>query len=394
MSLPTVNLNKGAEKRVERGHPWIYSNEIAMTGSTKNLPRGTLVEFRTQDNRFLGRGSFNAHCLIAGRFFTQNPLEQIDVEWLNLKIKNALLLREELIPTPYYRLIHADADGLPGLIVDRFGESIVVQQNSAGMELLSPLLLPLLQEILKPKIIILRNDSAIREMEGLPRTTEVYLGGSEGPIEVLENGLIYLADLTEGQKTGWYFDQRDNHAVVADLCKKSSSVLDLYCHTGGFALLAAQRGAKNVLGIDSSAPALLMAEKAASKNQLHNCSFKRGDVFEELEQRYISKETYDVVIADPPTFVKSRKDLSSGTRGYRKLTRLAAQVTEKDGFFFIASCSHNMNLEDFQAAVASGLHDAKRQARLLKTTFAAPDHPVHPMLPESAYLKALLFKLS
>jgi 23S rRNA (cytosine1962-C5)-methyltransferase len=208
---------------------------------------------------------------------------------------------------------------------------------------------------------------------------------------VRENDLTYFADLRGGQKTGWYFDQRDNHALVARYAGQAESMLDLYTHAGGFALAAAKAGARKVIGVDSSEPALDLARRAAQANDLSSrCDFRRADVFEDLGRRIGAKEKHAVVVADPPAFVKSRKDVAAGSKGYRKLAKMSAQVTAPGGVLFIASCSHNMELPNFIEQVAGGLNEAGRTGRILHTCFAAPDHPTHPHLPESAYLKGLL----
>jgi 23S rRNA (cytosine1962-C5)-methyltransferase len=394
MPFPVIRLHPQKHRRVAGGHPWIYSNEIVMDSAAKSLPRGTMVAFHAHDNKFLGIGSFNPNCLIAGRIFTPHLVDEINEEWVSARIESAVALRKQIVCEPFYRLIHAEADGLPGLIIDRFDDILCAQLNTAGVENLWPVLESALRRALKPRSIVLRNDSFARDIEGLPRETKLIGDEFTSPIEVRENGLTYFADLRSGQKTGWYFDQRDNHALVARYALGADSVLDLYTHAGGFALAAAKAGAKKIIGVDSSEPALALAQKAAEQNNLAaQCNFVRADVFEDLERRIAAKEKYQIVIADPPAFVKSRKDLASGSRGYRKLAKMAASVTQKNGFLFIASCSYNMELPVFIEQVASGLKDANRFGKILHTCFAAPDHPVHPHLPESAYLKGLLLIL-
>lgn len=362
-----------------------------MDADAKALPRGTMVSFLSHDKKFLGVGSFNPNCLIAGRIFTPHAVDSIGADWFAERIKKALALRERIVPDPYYRLIHAEADGLPGLVVDRFDDILCVQLNAAGVDRLWPEIDSALRQTLKPRSVVLRNDAFAREIEGLPRETKTIGEEINAPIETRENGLIYFADVRGGQKTGWYFDQRDNHALVAHYAKNAESALDLYTHAGGFALLAAKAGAKKVIGIDSSEGALELAQKAAAHNKLAStCDFIRADVFEDLERRIAAKEKFRIVIADPPAFVKSRKDIASGSKGYRKLARMAASVTDKGGFLFIASCSHNMDLQAFKENVAAGLKDSNRTGKILHTCFAAPDHPEHPHLPESGYLKGLL----
>ncbi|MDD3181933.1 MAG: class I SAM-dependent rRNA methyltransferase [Alphaproteobacteria bacterium] len=391
--LPIIKFQPSRHKRVAGGHPWVYSNEIVMDATAKALEPGSMVRFIAHDGTVLGMGSFNPHTLIAGRVFSRRPLDVIDATWFAEKFRTALDRREALIPSPYYRLVHAEADGVPGLIVDRFGPHLSVQLNTAGMQKMWPDIQKALEALFKPQSIVLHNESSVRALEGLDRSVNLEKGETSGAIEVVENGLTYFTDVLQGQKTGWYFDQRDNHALVARFAK-GKTVLDLYTHAGGFALLAAKIGAKSVVGVDSSIPALALAEQAATHNKLQGrCSWVRADVFDDIEARISAKETFDIVIADPPPFVRSRKDVATGARGYRKLAMKAACVVAPGGLLYIASCSHNMELALFIAEVARGLHEAKREGQILFTTFAAPDHPVHPHLPESSYLKGLLIRL-
>ncbi|MGC1305577.1 MAG: class I SAM-dependent rRNA methyltransferase [Caulobacteraceae bacterium] len=391
MTFPIIRLQSQKHRRVQAGHPWVYSNEIVMDGPAKALPRGAIVAFHAHDRKFLGVGSFNPHSLIAGRIFTSHPATAINADWLAARIEAALALRASLAAEPFYRLIHAEADGLPGLIIDRFDAALCVQLNTAGMDALWPELERALRRILKLRTIILRNDAFAREIEGLPREVRIIGDDPAAPVMLRENDLSYFADLRGGQKTGWYFDQRDNHALVARYAAQADSTLDLYTHAGGFALAAAKAGSRKVIGVDSSEPALDLARRAGEANGLSaRCDFRRADVFDDLDRRIAARERHAVVVADPPAFVKSRKDVAAGSRGYRKLARMAAQVTAPNGVLFIASCSHNMELRNFIEQVAAGLSEANRTGRILHTCFAAPDHPTHPHLPESAYLKGLL----
>ncbi|HLJ65368.1 MAG TPA: class I SAM-dependent methyltransferase, partial [Stellaceae bacterium] len=283
----------------------------------------------------------------------------------------------------------AEADGLPGIIADRFGEVLVCQINTAGMAALEEPFLAACEAVLAPKAIVLRNDSSARTQEGLGLETRIVRGTLDGPIELRENGGRFLADSIEGQKTGWFYDQRDNRRFVAGLAGQAARVLDLYCFTGGFAVEAARAGAREVVGLDRSESALGLAARAAALNGVAAaCHFERGEAFTELERRRQSGERFDIVIADPPAFVKSKKDLGPGLRGYRKLCRLASSLVAKNGILFIASCSHNVTPEAFAEAVRRGLEDGGREGRIILSSGAAPDHPAHPWLPESAYLKA------
>jgi len=390
--LPSVLLRAGEDRRVRAGHPWAFSNEILMDAETKAIPAGSLAILRAPSGEALGLATFNPHSLIAARLLTTNPEASVDALFLGRRIAQATALRDRLIGVPYYRLIHAEADGLPGVIVDRFGDALVVQLNSAGMDALAPVLLEALEAELSPTTIVLKNDSPVRELEGLKREVTVAKGNG-GPIELIENGARFVADLSEGQKTGWFYDQRDNRRFMAGL-SKDASVLDVYSYSGGFGVLAAKEGAKSVTCIDRSAAALDVAKQAAALNGVDNVSFEKAEAFEMLEKLGgTMARKFDVVICDPPAFVKSRKDLKTGAQGYRKMVRLAAPLVARGGFLFVASCSHLVDPPVFAEQVKRGLHDAERTGRILRTSGAALDHPVHPDLPETAYLKALTLQL-
>ena len=387
---PIIRVKPKEGRRARAGAPWLFSNEIEMSNTAKALAPGAIVNVLGDDGRVFGTGYFNSKSLIAVRMLDPNADTAIGADFLAGKLKRALTLRETLYSEPYYRLVNSEGDGLPGLVIDRFGETCVVQITTAGIESKVDALLAALEEALRPQNVILRADAPARSLEGL----EIYVRaakGEAGRMPVEENGVRYFADAKAGQKTGWYYDQRDNRAFMASLAR-GKSVLDAYCYTGGFALAAAHGGAREVAGLDSSAPALELAESAAAANGL-TCNFIKADVFEELERLWSSKENFDMVLADPPPFVKAKKDLEVGAKAYRKLARLAANVTAKDGFLALASCSHNIPTERFASECAAGIARAGRSARLIRQAGAAPDHPLHPMLPESAYLKALVYAL-
>jgi 23S rRNA (cytosine1962-C5)-methyltransferase len=390
---PRLKLRPGAHKRLRTGYPWIYSNEVEMDAPTKALPAGSVVTITDAGGQALATAQFNARTLISARVLAHQPDVAVDEGFLAQRLQAALRLRERLCPGPYYRLVHAEADGLPGLIIDRFGDAFVMQPNTFGMNLLADKIAGILQKVAGARTVVLRGDNAARTLEGLDDEVRLLFGQVDGPVKVEENGVTFFADLMSGQKTGWFFDQRDNHAFMAGL-SKDATVLDLYTHTGGFAVPAARAGAASVLGVDRSAPSLELAAKAAQESGLSKtCAFERAEVFPFLESALARKATWDVVIGDPPAFVKSKKDLKAGMQGYRKLARLCAGVTAPGGILFMASCSHNAPLDEFTASVARGLADAGREGRIIRTAGAAPDHPVHPLLPESAYLKAVVLQL-
>jgi len=383
-----IVLKPRAGRRARAGAPWIFSNEIAAGG--KILAPGSVVNVQGDDGQVLGSGFFNPKSLIAVRLFARTPDMSSTKAFFTERFTRALMLRERFYSRPYYRLVHAEGDGLPGLVIDRFDDILVLQITIAGMERALSELTAALRDLLNPATIILRNDTPARALEGLPSYVRVELG-SAGRAVVEENGARYFADLGSGQKTGWYYDQRDNRAFIAALAQ-GRTVLDAYSYTGGFGVLAARAGANEVICLDSSESALALAEQSAATNRVSVRAVK-ADVFEELSRLAARKETFDIVVADPPPFVKSKKDLEPGAKAYRKLARLAADVTARGGMLLLASCSHNIPLERFAGECAAGISRAGRRASLIRTSGAGPDHPVHPMLPESAYLKALVYAL-
>ncbi len=387
---PRVKLQPGGDKRAMLGHPWIFSNELVMDAPTKALPPGEIVTIVRADGRPLGAAFFNPHSLIAARLLTRDADRAIDETFLHRRLERALKLRERLVGAPFYRLVHAEADGLPGCIIDRFGDVIVVEPNAAGADRLIEPLTAALDRLLKPRTIVISGDGPARALEGLTPVHRTLKEAIDGPVELQEHGARFLADLAEGQKTGWFYDQRDNRLLAARFAKEAD-VLDLYAYSGGFGVQAARHGARSVLSVDRSKPALELGRRAAALNAVgERLATETADAFDFLEQAASTHHTFDLVMADPPAFVKSKKDFHQGARAYRKLARLCAARVRSGGFLFLASCSHHMPAEEFRTQVARGLHEAGRSGRILHATGAAPDHPVHPMLPESAYLKALL----
>src|SRR5215470_14248671 len=282
--MRSITLRPEAHKRLLLGHPWVYSNEIVMDAGTKALPPGSLVRLLRASGEALALAFFNPHPLIAARVLTRRLDAAIDASFLAARLERAKALRDRLYERPFYRLIHAEADSFPGTVVDRYGGVLVAQVNSAGMELLLPALLEAFERVLQPEAVLLRCDSPARNLEGLPAYVKLAKGHLEGPVELEENGLRFLADPQGGQKTGWFFDQRDNRAAVARLAA-GLSVLDLYSYAGGFALAAAAAGAREVTAVDRSEGALALAEKAAALNGLQDrCHFRRTEAFEELER--------------------------------------------------------------------------------------------------------------
>jgi 23S rRNA (cytosine1962-C5)-methyltransferase len=390
---PGIGLLAGRHKRVRGGHPWIYSNEVDMSAAARGLAPGTLVEVRDHAGAALGTAMFNPRSLIAARVISAEGGAVIDADFLAARIAAALALRTRLYAKPFYRLVHAEADGLPGLVIDRYGDNLVLQVGAAGMERLLPDLLAALDQVVAPAAVLLRGNGPARALEGLADETRWVAGAPDQPIEVVENGVRFLADAAGGQKTGWYFDQRENRALVARLAG-GGRILDLYCYLGGFGIQAAVAGAAAVTLLDRSQPALALAERTATLAGVgEKCRFVRANAFHEMERMAKAGKRFEMVVADPPAFVKTKRDLGSGARGYRKMVRLAAALVAPQGLLFAASCSHHVSAERFADEVRLGLAAAGRDGKILYAGGAGPDHPVHAQLPESGYLKFQLLAL-
>ena len=361
-----------------------------MVPAVRTLAPGSVVRLEGDDGWRFGTFMFNPHSLIAGRRLDRDPDAAIDAAWVRARLEAAVALRARVADGPYHRLVHAEADGMPGLIVDRFGDVAVLQANTAGMDRLLPDITAALLDLLPLRGIVARNDSASRGYERLPEEVRLLHGEAAG-CTVNEAGVIFAVDPVGGQKTGFFFDQRPNRDRVAALAP-GARVLDVFCHTGGFGLRAAGAGAHSVVLADSSQPALDHAMNAAMQNGFGNVSARRGDAFDIMEG--FAGEQFDIVICDPPAFAKSRKDQASGLRAYQRMARMAAPLVAPGGFLFVASCSHHASIDAFAEQIATGVLRARREARILATVGAGADHPVHPQLPESAYLKGQLLQLS
>ncbi len=387
MSLPVVRILPGHDKRLRGGGPWLYSNEVQMDRAAKSLERGSLVRLVSHDGKAMALAQFDPHSLICARVLTRNTEVVIDTRFFTRRVERALALRRRLFERPFYRLVHAEADGFPGLIADRYGEILVLQINTNGMQRLETQLLEAFDAVLAPQAIVLRNDSAIRSLEGLPEEVRVVKGTVPARVELEENEVTFLADPLQGQKTGWFYDQRPNRAFAARLAE-DLRVLDLFSYAGGFGLTALARGAKEATFVDRAEGALALARASAERQGVvERCTFLKKEVFDACAELAAEKARFGLVIADPPAFVKSKKDLAVGLRAYRKLAREAAGLVAEGGFLAIASCSHQVSEEDFGREVFAGIRAAGRGARLLYRGYAGPDHPVHPALPEGAYLK-------
>ncbi len=388
---PLLRLNPNQDRRLRAGHPWVYSNELRMLPDYRGMPPGLPVRIESAEAWRYGTFMFNPHSLIAARLLDRDPAAAIDAAWVADRLASAAALRARICDSGFHRLVHAEADRLPGLVIDRYGDVAVVQANTAGMDRLLPEITQALVAM-GIRAVVARNDSAARTQEGLPEQVALLHGTSAAAV-VEEGGVRFPVDPLEGQKTGWFFDQRPNRDLVARHAA-GARVLDVFCHVGAFGLRCAGAGASHVTLVDSSAFALGLAEEGARRNGFpERVTTRRGDAFDVLSSLKEAGERYDIVVCDPPAFAKSKKDRDAGLRAYGRMARLAAPLVAPGGLLFAASCSHHAPIADFAAAIAEGIHRARRDARILATTGAGPDHPVHPMLPESAYLKGQLIQL-
>ena len=390
--LPALRLKRNEDRRLHAGHLWIFSNEV----DTQQTPltrftAGELVRVLAHNDRALGLAYVNPQSLISARMLeTWTPP---DVAWLSTRIRAALSLRERLYAKPYYRLVYGESDALPGLVIDRYGSACVAQIGTAGMERLKSEIQHALEQVLHCESILFKNDSSARDLEGLPSYVEAAKGKFDELGQVSEDGLEFQAPLAEGQKTGWFFDQAANRRVLAKYVRKGARVLDMFSYVGAWGVRAAHSGAREVLCVDSSAAALELAVTNAERNQTQVAVIK-GDAFDVLEDLRKRGGRFDVVVVDPPAFAKRKKDLPKALAAYKRLNQLAIQVIADDGILISCSCSYHVSPEDLQDAIAKAAKGADKHLQILEMGGQAPDHPVHPAIPETRYLKAYFCRVN
>jgi 23S rRNA (cytosine1962-C5)-methyltransferase len=392
MDLPVIRLKPREDKRLRIGHAWVFSNEVdTVQTPLKGLQAGQLTAIQDSSGRTFGLAYVNPNALICARLLTRRVDARIDADWLSQRLARALALRERLYDRPFYRLVYGESDGLPGLIVDRYGDVCVVQIGTAGMERLKAEIIQALKQVLKPAGILLRNDGSVRELENLPSYVEE-VGSVPERVEIEEEGARFSVQLKSGQKTGWYFDQRDNRSRLARYVK-GARVLDVYSYVGAWGVRAALAGAKAVTCVDSSAPALAMVRENAALNGV-SVATREGDARDVLKALKAEGERFDMVVLDPPALIKRRKDIEAGAEHYAQLNRLAMQLLENDGILVSASCSHHMSAEHLQRLLLRESRSHARQLQILEQGTQGPDHPVHPAIPETSYLKAFFCRLT
>jgi 23S rRNA (cytosine1962-C5)-methyltransferase len=390
--LPVLRLKRNEDRRLNAGHLWIFSNEVdtQQTPLTK-LKAGALVRVLAHNDHALGLAYVNPNSLICARLLESWKFPT--AAWFAARLRSALGLRERLYATPYYRLVYGESDGFPGLIIDRYGVACVVQIGTAGMEALKSEIVAALREVLKCEAVLFKNDSSVREMEGLPSYTEVASGKVDDPGRVIEDGLQFTVPFAEGQKTGWFYDQASNRRALSKYVRKGARVLDVFSYVGGWGVRAAKAGAGEVTCVDSSAGALQMAAANAELNGVGVLTHK-GDAFDTLEAMNKQRAKFDLIIIDPPAFAKRKKDLPKALAAYKRLNQLAMQALTAEGILVSCSCSFHVSAEDLQDAIAKAARGAEKHVQILEEGGQAPDHPVHPAIPETRYLKAYFCRVT
>ncbi|MBH2032622.1 MAG: class I SAM-dependent rRNA methyltransferase [Pseudomonadales bacterium] len=394
MSLPSLRLKANADRRLRAGHLWVFSNEVDVAVTPLNaFASGDQAILEAAGGKPLGVVALSPNNLICARLLSRDVKHVLDKSLLVHRINVALSLRERLFDKPCYRLVYGDSDLLPGLVVDRFGDILVVQLASATMEKHKDDVLAALIQVCKPSGILLKNDSAARDAEGLSRYVETAFGLVPEWVALEENGVKFEAPVMQGQKTGWFYDHRMNRARLAPYVK-GKRVLDLFSYIGGWGVQAAAFGASDVMCVDASAFALDGVERNAALNGLTDkVACVEGDVFEALKQLKASEERFDVIVADPPAFIKRKKDLKNGEAAYRRLNEQAMRLLNKDGILISASCSMHLPEDDLQNILLTSARHLDRNIQLLERGGQGPDHPVHPAIPETRYIKSMTCRL-
>jgi len=387
--LPTLTLNRREERRLRRGHLWVFSNEVDNQNSPlKGFTAGDEVTVMTHGGTPLGSAYVNPHALICARIYSRRPNVRLDEVLITHRLTEALALRSALYPTPHYRLCYGEADGLPGLVVDRYGDVLIVQITTAGMDLCRGTIIDALDGLLSPVAIVMRDDTAARQLEGLEQGVETVRGTLPEQLLIEESGVQFAVPSSGGQKTGWFYDQRSNRdSFIRHVAGKR--VLDLFSYVGAWGIRAAVAGAESVVCVDSSAPALAtLAANAEANGVGGTVATGRSDVFEALRSLRDDGDRFDVVVVDPPALIKRRKDHRAGLEAYRRLNRLAMKVLSPGGILVSCSCSFHLSRDDLRGAMERAALQAGAELQIIEQGHAGADHPVHPAIPESDYLKS------
>ena len=387
MSLPPLFLRKGQERRVLVGHLWVYSNEVDVKQSSlKTFQAGELVEVRRYDGKTLGVAYINPASLICARIVGDHGIEQLDSDWFYQRFSTALAFREKCFANPYYRLVHSEGDFLPGLVIDRYGDYVVIQINTQGMECVKDQIVEAIDRLLSPRGILLRNDSGSRAQEGLDQTN-LWIKDGVSETEIIENDTRFMIPMEEGQKTGWFYDHRENRARLRHWVN-NANVLDMFSYLGGWGIQAANAGAKHVTCVDASESAITRVRQNAALNGCQNAiEAVCDDAFDALKSLKKSGRSFDVVVVDPPAFIKRKKDMEQGEQAYQRLNNLALELLEKGGILVSASCSHHLEESSLQRMILRAGRKQQRPMQIFARGDQGSDHPIHPAIPETRYIK-------
>ena len=393
-ALPPLRLKKNEERRLKAGHLWVYSNEIDISQTPlKDFEPGTSVSIEDNRGHVLGTGYVNPNSLISARLISRDPRYVLDQSLITHRLNIALSLREQCFSQPYYRLVHGESDNLPGLIVDRYNDVLVAQITTAGMERHKQDVIAALEKVFKPTAIVMRNDSPSRKTEELDTYVETVSGTLPESVFVEENGTRFEIDVLTGQKTGWFYDHRMNRARMQQYVN-DKRVLDVFSYIGGWGLQAITAGASEVMCIDASKSAV---DRIHHNAELNNAGDKlatvEGDAFEALKSLRLERERFDVVIIDPPAFIKRKKDFKEGLTAYRRINQMAMQVLNKGGYLISASCSYHLKREQLHDTILKASRHVDRTAQIVEQGHQGPDHPVHPAIPETDYLKSFTTRI-
>jgi len=391
MAHPELILKKNEDKRLRQGHLWVFSNEV----DTKRTPltqfqAGDMVQVLASNGQVLGAAYINPNTLICARLLSRKAGAKPGNKLFTSRISKALALRERFYDQPFYRLVFGDSDGLSGLVIDRFGDVLSVQITTAGIERQKEPLIEVLVELLQPKAILLKNDNPQRELEGLSTETELIYGELPDDIIIEENQAKFKVDVLNGQKTGWFYDHRSSRAELAKIAT-GKTVLDLFSYTGAWGVPAAMNGAEHVTCVDASASATAIGQENAQLNNVEDTmDFVKSDVFEFLKQAREERKRFDIIVLDPPALIKRKKDFKAGYEAYRRLNHLALQVLAKDGILVSASCSYHLSRANLHYILRTSARHIDRHLTIVASGGQSPDHPVHPSIAETEYLKTFM----
>ena len=389
-----LRLKRGEERRLSSGHLWVFSNEIDSDATPlAAFAPGDLAQIKSQRGQFLGHAYVNPHALICARILGRDPAHPVGRELIDARLRAALALRERLYPDPYYRLVFGESDGLPGLVLDRYGDVLVGQIATAGMEALKETVAAAVRELLAPAGLYWKNDSGARQLEHLPQTAEAAFGEIPPEITAIEADLRFAAPLAQGQKTGWFYDQTHNRARLKRYLWPGARVLDVCSYVGAWGITALKAGAATASCIDSSETALDFARRNAQANAVA-LQTVRADAFDAMKALHERGERFDVVVLDPPAFIKRKKDVPQGQAAYRKLNQLALSLIDAEGLLVSCSCSYHLAPEELVGAIQSAARHSGRFVQILESGGQSPDHPIHPAIPETRYLKAFFCRVT